>query len=98
MHTGDMHFDVCQTKIGWSIVFSKMGHPQPILLFIFVFFNTVGSKRSMQIFPMTGFKPQISAVRSDRSTNWVTTTAVARAFLLQKKKECNILTVIFADS
>ena len=29
--------------------------------------------------PMTGFKPLTSGVRSDRSTNWVTTTALTRS-------------------
>ena len=48
--------------------FFKLCHSQPLLL-DFRIFNTVDIK-----FVMTGFEPRTSGVRSNRSTNWATTT------------------------
>ena len=37
--------------------------------------------------PVTGFKPQISDVGGDRSTNWATTTAQVEQLVCRKTKD-----------
>ena len=56
------------------LIFAKMGHSQSLFLYCCLF-NAVDSKCSIKILPMTGLELQTSGNRSDRSTNWVTTTA-----------------------
>ena len=57
-------------------------------LFIFVFstklFNTVDA--SKKIVPITGLKPRIPSVGSDRSTNCATTTALSNVCLVTTLK------------
>ena len=56
--------------------FKKMGHSQPLFLFL-SFQYTVDRIKMIDInkfLPMTGFKPWTSGIRSNRSTNWATTT------------------------
>ena len=56
--------------------FLKMGHSQPIFFFIFVFsIQLTVNNCSRYILPRTGFKQRTSDVKSNHSTNWVTTTA-----------------------
>ena len=53
--------------------FFKMGHSQPLFLYSCLFLLNV--EFVDKILPMMGFKPWISGVGSDWSTNWATTTA-----------------------
>ena len=59
-----------------------MGHSWPLF---FIFFISVDSKQIYFLhksLPMTGFEQRTSAVGSDHSTNWATTTAHQNIFLL----------------
>ena len=57
---------------GHYYYFCFYGHSRPLFLYFRlynIFFNTAVSKKNLP----TGFKPRISGVGSDRSTNWATT-------------------------
>ena len=61
-----------------------MGHSWPLFLY-FRLFNTVDSKQvnvQNKSLPMTGFKPRTSGIRSNRSTNWATTTAPTSSVII----------------
>ena len=61
----------------FHLFFKKMGHSRPLLLY-FRLFNTVDSKQINVRFKsllVYGFEPRTSGIRSDRTTNWATTTA-----------------------
>ena len=87
-----------------------MDHSQPLFLY-FCLFNTVDNDCMNQSLPMTGFEPWTSGVRSNRSTNCATTTALTLAtvctricnWILQTKRKfthcnCNIqLWTIWTD-
>ena len=62
------------------LFFKKVGHSRPLFIY-FRLFNTVDNKQMLnKILPMTGVKPRASGIKSDRSTNWATTTS--RQFVL----------------
>ena len=59
-----------------SQFFFKKSGPFPASFYLFRLFNTVDNKQMLnKILPMTGVKPQTSGIKSDRSTNWATTTS-----------------------
>ena len=51
-----------------AFVFLKMGHSRPIFS-LFLSFNTVDSKRSIDFLPMTGFEPRTSGVGNDQMSH-----------------------------
>ena len=61
--------------------FFKWGIPG---LFLFIFIFSIQLKIDIQynLFLMTGFEPLPSGVRSNRSTNWATTTALQLEYLI----------------
>ena len=61
------------------LFFLRMGHSQPLFLcFCLFYFN---AQLVDKILLMLGFEPRVSGVRSDRSTNWATTTARNLTFI-----------------
>ena len=61
------------------LFFLRMGHSQPLFLcFCLFYFN---AQLVDKILLMLGFDPRVSGVRSDRSTNWATTTARNLTFI-----------------
>ena len=57
------------------IIFLKVGHSRPLFIY-FCLFNTADNKQMFnKILPMTGVEPWTSGIKSDRSTNWATTTS-----------------------
>ena len=74
-----IHFiQVASSKAHWAII-----KVSPLFLY-FRLFNTVDSKQinvQYNSWPMTGFELQTSGVRSDRSTNSATTTALTTSIL-----------------
>ena len=68
--------DLIRRKKGklFTLIFKKWTNPG-LFFFIFVFSILLTKNIQYKFLPMTGFKPWISGVRSDRSTNWATTTA-----------------------
>ena len=57
-----------------KLLFLKWANPG-LFFFIFVFSIQLTENIQYKFLPMTGFKPWTSGVRSNRSTNWATTTA-----------------------
>ena len=66
---GTNHLGPWQAK---RCLFFLMGHSRPLFYSIFTFSIL---QLVDKILPVSGFKPRISGVGSDRSTNWATTTA-----------------------
>ena len=65
-----------------SYFWKRMGNSLPLFLY-FCLFNTVDSVQvnvRYKSLPMTGFEPRTSSLGSDRSCNWVTTTAQHELF------------------
>ena len=68
-----------------KMFFKKWAIPGLFFSLFSSFQYTVDSKHMFNInkkFPMTGFEPLTSGIRSDRSTNWATTTALKKMFLM----------------
>ena len=64
-------------------VFFKKNWPIPAtFFFIFVFSIYLTENIQYKFLPMTGYEPRTSGVRSDRSTNWATTTFRIVCYLL----------------
>ena len=52
-----------------------MGHSRPLFVY-FCLFNTADSEEVIdKSLPIFGFKPRLSGVGGNHSTNWATTTA-----------------------
>ena len=63
-----------------------MGHSRPLFIY-FRLFNTVDNKQMLnKILPMTGVELQNSGIKSNRSTNWATTTSLQPSFISQYKR------------
>ena len=85
--------DFCRTI---CFCFLKRGpFPASFVYFrLFNIFNTDDSKQvnncSIKNLLMTGFEPRTSGIRSDRCTNWDTTTTHCRTICFQEFKNCPI--------
>ena len=73
LYTGRVLYHCAAT---WSHCnsFFKMGHSRPLFLYFRLFCNLIVQLVD-KILPMKGYKPRISGVGIDCSTNWATTTA-----------------------
>ena len=66
--------------IKWPILMQKIRSDYSINQSLFSFVNTGDSNVQYNFLPITGIEPRTSGFGSDRSTNWVTTTAQTAYF------------------
>ena len=62
------------------MTFLKVGHTRSRFLYFRLLYLNV--QLVVKMLPILGFEPHISGARSDRSTNWVTTTTASLTWLV----------------
>ena len=65
-----------------------MGHSRPLFLYCCLFCIFIVQLVD-KILPMTGFKPRISGIGSDYSTNWATSTARVKKIIYFCPRSCS---------